>query len=71
MLSLQFLTVASGAIASTNTSYFQPNSTGIKLQNGFERVYIQVCTYGFPHNNLVTDIPSLLVIMESAFEQAC
>ncbi|KAF8868633.1 glycoside hydrolase family 31 protein [Infundibulicybe gibba] len=27
--------------ATTNSSYFQPNSTGIKLQNGFERVYIQ------------------------------
>lgn len=22
--------------------YFNPNATGIKLQNGFERVYIQV-----------------------------
>lgn len=53
MLNLQFLTIASSVLASTNTSYFQPNSTGIKLQNGFERVYIQVstCTCGFLYNN--------------------
>ncbi|KAK7062870.1 hypothetical protein VNI00_000367 [Paramarasmius palmivorus] len=25
----------------TNADYFEPNSTGIKYQNGFERVYIQ------------------------------
>ncbi|TFK31775.1 glycoside hydrolase family 31 protein [Crucibulum laeve] len=35
---LLLLLTASGIIAD---SYFQPNSTGIKLQNGFERVYIQ------------------------------
>jgi hypothetical protein len=23
-------------------NYFQPNATGIKIQNGFERVYVQV-----------------------------
>ncbi|KAF9457895.1 glycoside hydrolase family 31 protein [Collybia nuda] len=38
---LQFLTVAGSFLASADTSYFQPNSTGIKFQNGFERVYIQ------------------------------
>ena len=27
----------------SDAEYFQPNSTGIKLQNGYERVYIQVC----------------------------
>jgi hypothetical protein len=34
------------ALAATNIvqaeSYFAPNSTGFKLQNGYERVYIQV-----------------------------
>ncbi|EEB99249.1 hypothetical protein MPER_01107 [Moniliophthora perniciosa FA553] len=25
-----------------NADYFEPNSTGIKIQNGFERVFIQV-----------------------------
>ncbi|KAG7095263.1 hypothetical protein E1B28_006036 [Marasmius oreades] len=30
-----------GANAAQLGDYFQPNSTGIKLQNGFERVYIQ------------------------------
>ena len=29
------------APAASQGSYFQPNSTGIKLQNGYERVYIQ------------------------------
>ena len=28
--------------ASNDSDYFQPNSTGLKLQNGFERVFIQV-----------------------------
>lgn len=30
------------SILQTDDDYFQPNSTGIKLQNGYERVYIQV-----------------------------
>ncbi|KAJ3752929.1 hypothetical protein EV360DRAFT_74933 [Lentinula raphanica] len=38
-------TTAALLVASTSASgaseYFQPNSTGIKLQNGYERVYIQ------------------------------
>ena len=29
----------------SDAEYFQPNSTGIKLQNGYERVYIQVCVH--------------------------
>jgi hypothetical protein len=32
------------AIYAQSGDYFSPNSTGIKFQNGFERVYIQVCT---------------------------
>lgn len=39
--SLHILASAGSLLAATNASYFQPNSTGIKLQNGFERVYIQ------------------------------
>ncbi|KAJ8700584.1 hypothetical protein PTI98_003597 [Pleurotus ostreatus] len=29
------------AVLTSNSTYFQPNSTGIRLQNGFERVFIQ------------------------------
>ncbi|KAF4576252.1 hypothetical protein EYR36_004229 [Pleurotus pulmonarius] len=29
------------AVLASNSTYFQPNSTGIRLQNGFERVFIQ------------------------------
>jgi alpha-D-xyloside xylohydrolase len=37
-------TTAALVVSAVNASeaYFQPNSTGIKIQNGFERVYIQV-----------------------------
>ncbi|KAI5117510.1 hypothetical protein M0805_003915 [Coniferiporia weirii] len=31
----------SSASSNDSTGYFQPNSTGLKLQNGFERVYVQ------------------------------
>lgn len=36
-----FLVFISIALATANTT--QPSLTGIKLQNGFERVFIQVC----------------------------
>ncbi|EIM87213.1 glycoside hydrolase family 31 protein [Stereum hirsutum FP-91666 SS1] len=39
MLPLSLL-VSTLAVAQ-NSSYFQPNSTGVKLQNGFERVFVQ------------------------------
>ncbi|THV05612.1 glycoside hydrolase family 31 protein [Dendrothele bispora CBS 962.96] len=29
------------AVTNASEGYFQPNSTGIKIQNGFERVYVQ------------------------------
>ncbi|RDB17394.1 Alpha-xylosidase A [Hypsizygus marmoreus] len=38
---LTLLAATDALLAATNSSYFRPNSTGIKLQNGFERVYIQ------------------------------
>lgn len=34
--------------SSQSEDYFAPNSTGIKFQNGFERVYIQACVKRAP-----------------------
>ncbi|KAK7461907.1 hypothetical protein VKT23_008338 [Stygiomarasmius scandens] len=36
-----WVSIASAAVVYAAEVYFQPNSTGIKIQNGFERVYIQ------------------------------
>lgn len=45
-MQIVFPLLASTLSAAANASggYIQPNSTGIKLQNGFERVFIQVLT---------------------------
>lgn len=42
------LLYAFAAPSTAQDTYFEPNSTGIRLQNGFERVYIQVLALPSP-----------------------
>lgn len=60
---------AGNILATGNTSYFQPNSTGIKLQNGFERIYIQVRPASMPPSVASDRTRSRLAITVSVFEQ--
>lgn len=63
MLPLSLL-VSTLAVAQ-NSSYFQPNSTGVKLQNGFERVFVQVCPrfISFSPCVLLTQSPADVILV--------